>query len=170
MFLRIDKDLGHILVVLLAYLGHIFDGLVGQCFPHKSGVLLATRYEGTKSFALSSKKIVFWPENGQIRPKICIFGHFWHFLLCSTKNNENEVPRWFSDMWVPKLLLPPKIIRIYGPKTTIFAPKYAFLGTYRPCRLIWCPLGWLVGGCGAWVVSRRTCIYFITFDFVHPAG
>ena len=49
-------------------------------------------------------------------------------------------------MWVPELLLPPKIIRMFGPKTAIFAPKYAFLGTYRPCRLIWCPVGWLVGG------------------------
>ena len=37
---------------------------------------------------------------------------------------------------------------------------------YRPCRLLWCPVGWLVGDCGAWVVSRRTCIYFITFNFV----
>ena len=23
----------------------------------------------------------------------------------------------------------------------IFGPKYASLGTYRPCRLIWCPVG-----------------------------
>ena len=39
-------------------------------------------------------------------------------------------------------------------KTAIFAPKYAFLGTYRPCRLIWCPVGWLVGCCGGRAVSR----------------
>ena len=54
-------------------------------------------------------------------------------------------------MWVPELLLPPKIIRMFGPKTAIFAPKYAFLGTYRPSRLIRCPffVGWSVGGCGA---------------------
>ena len=30
---------------------------------------------------------------------------------------------------VPELLLPPKIIRMFGPKTAIFASKYAFLGT-----------------------------------------
>ena len=47
------------------------------------------------------------------------------------KNNVNEVPRWFSDVWVPELLLPPKIDRMFGPKTAIFARKYAFLGTYR---------------------------------------
>ena len=28
-----------------------------------------------------------------------------------------------------------KIVRMFGPKTAIFAPKYDFLGTYRPCRL-----------------------------------
>ena len=39
-----------------------------------------------------------------------------------------------------------KIIRIFGPKMAISAPKYAFLGTYKPCRLIWCAVGWLFGG------------------------
>ena len=29
-------------------------------------------------------------------------------------------------MWVPELLLPPKRIRMIGPKTAIFVPKYAF--------------------------------------------
>ena len=48
------------------------------------------------------------------------------------KNNANEVPRVFFYMLVPELLLPPKIIKMYGPKTAVFAPEYAFLGTYRP--------------------------------------
>ena len=30
-----------------------------------------------------------------------------------------------------------------------------------PCRLIWCPIGGLVGGCGARAVSRKTPIYFV---------
>ena len=30
--------------------------------------------------------------------------------------------------------------------------------TYRPYRFIWCPVGWLVGRCGAWAVSRKTFI------------
>ena len=59
------------------------------------------------------------------------------------KNNANEVPKWFSDMGVPELLLPPDIIRMFGLKTAIFAQKYAFLGTYKPCRLMM-PY-WLVG-------------------------
>ena len=37
----------------------------------------------------------------------------------------------------------------------IFAAKYAFLGTHiLACRLIWCPVGWLVGGCGARAVRH----------------
>ena len=31
----------------------------------------------------------------------------------------------------------------------------------RPCWLIWCTVGGLVGGCGAWAVSRKTPIYLI---------
>ena len=31
----------------------------------------------------------------------------------------------------------------------------------RPCWLIWCPVGELIGGCGARAVSRKTPIYFI---------
>ena len=53
-------------------------------------------------------------------------------------------------MWVPKLLLPSVKIKIF-----CFA-----LGPYRPCRLIWWPFGWLIGGCGARAVSPKTPIYF----------
>ena len=50
---------------------------------------------------------------------------------------------------------------IWSPETAIFAPKYAFFGTYRPCWLIWYPAGWLVGSCGAGAVSRKTPIHFL---------
>ena len=33
-------------------------------------------------------------------------------------------------MWVPQLLLPPKIIRMFDLKSAFFSPKYAFLGTF----------------------------------------
>ena len=45
-------------------------------------------------------------------------------------------------MLVPKLLLTPIKIRIFGPKTAIFCSKYAFLDILS--RLV----GWLVSGCG----------------------
>ena len=38
------------------------------------------------------------------------------------KNNVNEVPMWFTDMWVPEILLPLKIITMFGPKRP-FLPK-----------------------------------------------
>ena len=34
-------------------------------------------------------------------------------------------------MWLSELLLPPKIIRMFGPKTAIFATKYGFSGKYE---------------------------------------
>ena len=77
------------------------------------------------------------------------------------------MPQWFSGMCLPKLFLPHKIIRMFGPKTAIFAPKYSFICTYRPCLLIWCILGRLVGGCGARAVSRKTLIHFILCIFFH---
>ena len=40
---------------------------------------------------------------------------------------------------------PSKNIRMLGPNTVIFAQKYAILDNLRPCPLIWCPDGWLVG-------------------------
>ena len=58
----------------------------------------------------------------------------------------------FSVMWVTKLLISPGKIRI-------FCPKLAFL--FILGRLIWCPVGGLVGGCGARAVSRNTPNYFI---------
>ena len=56
----------------------------------------------------------------------------------------------FSVMWVTKLLISPGKIRI-------FCPKLAFL--FILGRLIWRPVGGLVGGCGARTVSRKTSIY-----------
>ena len=45
---------------------------------------------------------------------------------------------------------------------TKFGPKLIFCSIWaRPCRLIQCPVGGSVGGCGARAVSRKTPIYFI---------
>ena len=48
-----------------------------------------------------------------------------------------------------------------------------FFGWSWPCRLIWCPVGWLVGGCGPQAVSRKTPIYFIRlvlFSCIYVTG
>ena len=70
--------------------------------------------------------------------KICKVGFLILLVPCPTeKNNANEVPRWFSDMWVPELLLPPKIFRIFGPKTAILAPKHDFFGSFGALLVGW---------------------------------
>ena len=107
------------------------------------------------------------------RPDLVQNMHFWSFakywwfwsIWCYAQpNNVNEEPRWFSDMWVARTFAPSKNNKNVWPKTAKFCPKYAFLGTYRPCRLIWWPVGWLVGGCGAQAVSRKTPIYFLIIN------
>ena len=69
--------------------------------------------------------------------------------------------RRLGGLWVPEHLLPPKTIRMFGPETAIFAPKFDFLGTYRPGWLIWCPVGWLIGGCGAGFSYTKASTYFL---------
>ena len=53
-------------------------------------------------------------------------------------------------------------------KSTLLPNKYhyfsgfrvSFLGTNRPCRLIWYPVGWLVGGCGEGCISQDTYLLY----------
>ena len=107
-------------------------------------------------------------ETAKYGPKyafLVILGQILAFLInlvpCPTKKNANVVPKWLSDMWVPELLLLSKMIRMFGLKTAIFAPKYTFSGTYRPC---WLKMPcWLVGWwflCAGYI-SCKTPIYFI---------
>merc|ERR1712107_34011 len=103
-----------------------------QCFQHEKGVSLESRYKGTKIFTPSPQKIGFWAQkrpnlaqNWHFGPNIGIFGPF--DLMPDQKNNVDKLSRWFSVMLVPKLLLTPIKIRIFGPKTAKFGPKSAFL-------------------------------------------
>ena len=88
--------------------------------------------------------------------------HFLHILSnARPKINVNKVPRW--------------VFRYVGNKTFDFSSKkknflpkndqiWHFWSIWaRPCRLIQCPVGGSVGGCGARAVSRKTPIYFIYF-------
>ena len=42
-------------------------------------------------------------------------------------------------------------------------PKIGIFGQFGPCRLIRCPVGGSVGGCGTRAVSRKTPIHFIIY-------
>ena len=86
------------------------------------------------------------------------FSKYWPFGSILShgrpKNNASKVPRLFSVMWVPKLLLSPVRIRIFCPKMTKFGPKLAFLvilGQALPAHLVPC---WWVG----WWLWRAGCI------------
>ena len=90
-----------------------------------------------------------------------LFFFFMKTAITRKRKVEKSIPRWemnrlsegykpavdkvpsgvFSVMWVPKFLFLPAKSRTFGPKKA----KYVFfLGTYRPCQLIWCPVGcWL---------------------------
>merc|ERR1712074_40891 len=106
--------------------------LADQCFQHKKGVSLESRYEGTKIFTPCPPKIGFGAQklpnlaqNWHFGPNIGIFGPF--DLKPDQKNNADKLSRRFSVMLVPKLLLTPIKTRIFGPKTAKIGPKSAFL-------------------------------------------
>ena len=65
-------------------------------------------------------------------------------------------------MWVTKLLISPVKKGFFAQKRPNLAQNWHFWSIWaRPCRLIQCPVGGSVGGCGARAVSRKTPIYFI---------
>ena len=118
-----------------------------------------------------SSSLWLWATNkttkiGQTLAFLVIWAQYWSFWLkwcpARPKHNADEVPRWFSDVWVPKLLLSPIKIWIICPKTTKFGPKLAFLVNLGQAMQAYSmPCCGSVGGCGARAVSRKTPIYFI---------
>ena len=93
-----------------------------------------------KILLIPIKHWIFGPKTAEIGPKyafLVILGQTLHFV-----------------MWVTKLLISPIKIRILCPKIAEFC-------IFVHCRLIWCPVGGLAGGCGARAVSRKTPFYFI---------
>ena len=70
-------------------------------------------------------------------------------------------------MWVTKLLISPVKKGFFAQKQPNLAQNWHFWSIWtRPCRLIQCPVGWSVGGCGARAVSRKTPIYFMVASTV----
>ena len=81
---------------------------------------------------LPLKKIrIFGPKTAKFGSKLAFlakYGHFWPiWSIARPKNNGDKLSWWFSVMLVPKLLLTPIKIRLFGPKTAKFGPKSAFL-------------------------------------------
>ena len=113
-------------------------------------------YVGTKTFTYSHKNQDFWPKNGQIWSKICIFGHFGPniAIFCTFCLIPDQKTIWtrclggFSVMWVTKLLISPV------KKTTKFGPKLAFLVNLGQAMQAYSVPCWWVG-CRLW---RAGCI------------
>ena len=67
-------------------------------------------------------------------------------------------------MWVTKLLITQEKKGIFAQKQPNLAQIWHLWSIWaRPCRLIQCPVGGSVGGCGARAVSCKTPIYFMCF-------
>ena len=65
-------------------------------------------------------------------------------------------------MWVTKLLISPVKKGFVAQNRPNLAQNWHFWSIWaRPCRVIQCPVGGSVVGCGARAVSRKTPIYFI---------
>ena len=99
-------------------------GLMAEQKRCQQGAKVDFHYVGIKTFASSQKrpnfaqKWLYWPN----------IGHFWAILSHAwTKNDASKVFRWFSVIWVPKLLLIPIKIRNFVPKKAKFGQKYDFL-------------------------------------------
>ena len=101
--------------------------------PKQKHGFLATNIQilGSKLHTSFLKKIDFWPKNSQIYPISGIFCQISAFLThvgpCLAKKNVNKVPRWFFCYMGTKTFVSSCKIRVFGPKTVIFSPKYAFL-------------------------------------------
>ena len=64
-------------------------------------------------------------------------------------------------MWVTKLLNSPIKKGFFAQKRPNLARNWHFCSFWaRPCRLIWCPVGGLAGGCGAGCISQDTYLLY----------
>merc|ERR1712047_161078 len=101
-------------------------------FSARKRCLIGVPVRGYQNFYSLPSKIGFWAQkrpnlaqNWHFGPNIGIFGPF--DLMPDQKNNADKLPKWFSVMLVPILLLNPIKIRLFGPKMAKFGPKSAFL-------------------------------------------
>ena len=82
-------------------------------------------------YSLPPKNWILGPKTAKFGPKLAFWAKYRHFWPTWSnawpKNNADKLPKWFSVMLVPKLLLNPIKIRLFGPKTAKFGPKSAFL-------------------------------------------
>merc|ERR1712240_572729 len=110
--------------------------------------------------AIFGPKSAFLVILGQILPFFCTFCPIPH-----QKTIRTRCLGGFSVMWVTKLLISPVKKGFFAQKRPNLAQNWHFWSIWaRSFRLIQCPVGGSVGGCGARAVSRKTPIYFISYQ------
>ena len=71
-------------------------------------------------------------------------------------------------MWVTKLLISPVKKGFFAQKRPNLAQNWHFWSIWaRPCRLIQCPVGGSVGGCGAGCISQDTYLLYYYYYYSH---
>ena len=96
------------------------------------------------------KKWIFGPKTAKFGPKLAFWAKYRHFLPIWSnawpKNNADKLPKWFSVMLVPKLLLTPIKFRIFGQKRTNLAQNghfwsnigiFGIFGPMRDHKMMW---------------------------------
>ena len=82
------------------------------------------------------KNWILGPKTAKFGPKLALWAKYWHFWPTWSnawpKNNADKLPKWFSVMLVPKLLLNPIKIRLFGPKTAKIWSKICIFGHFGP--------------------------------------
>ena len=88
---------------------------------------------------------------------------FFHAIF--VVENDHQEGQTSGSSWM-KIAFFLRKIRFRTHMFIIQQAREAGLRAERPCRLVWSLVGWLVGGCGARAVSRKTPIYFISYDLI----
>ena len=96
-------------------------------------------------YSLPPKNWILGPKTVKFGPKLAFWAKYQHFWPIWSnawpKNNADKLPKWFSVMLVPKLLLTPIKIRFLAQKRPnlvqnmhfwSFGPNIAIFGTFCP--------------------------------------
>ena len=101
-------------------------------FSTRKRCLIGIPIWGNQNFySLPQKNWILGPKTAKFGQNLAFWAKYRHFCPIWSKawpkNDANKLSRWFSVMLVPKLLLTPIKIRLFGPKMAKFGPKSAFL-------------------------------------------
>ena len=99
-------------------------------FSTRKRCLIGSLICGYQKLSSLPKKWIFGPKTDKSGPKLAFLVNYWPswpiWPNAQPRNDANEVPRCFSVMLVPKLLLPPIRNGIFGPKMAYLGPNVLY--------------------------------------------